>query len=143
MKIPLSLWERARGEGREFSLSPWVRWERVGVRASDALDELRRLYEEHLSVPAPRGRLSDPELLARVMRYDVKMVQAVRALLRGETPDRGAASIDSVLDAALADYPPADAEEQRARAELQAYKSRVDRLRLQLQRALAESQTAV
>jgi hypothetical protein len=98
---------------------------------------------EHLSVPAPRGRLSDPELLARVMRYDVRMVQAVRALLRGEIPDRGAASIDSVLDAALADYQPADAEELRARAELQAYKSRVDRLRLQLQRALAESQTAV
>ena len=111
----------------------------AGVRAGSALDELRQLYEEHLSVPAPRGRLSDPELLYRVMRYDVKMVQAVRDLLRGQSPDRSAASIDSALDAALADYHPADAEEQRARAEMQAYKARIDRLRLTLQRALAES----
>ncbi|HEX9635903.1 MAG TPA: hypothetical protein VGB99_00100 [Acidobacteriota bacterium] len=110
------------------------------MRDCPALEQLRLLYEQHLSVRAPRGRLSDPDLLGRVMRYDTKMIQAVRQLLRGEPADRGAASIDSALDAAIDDHHPGDEEERAALAELKAYKGKVDRLRLQLQRALAESQ---
>jgi hypothetical protein len=104
--------------------------------------ELARLFEEHLQVPAPRPGPQARELVARLMRYDLGMVQAVRSLLRGQAVDRHGLVIDAELDLAIATAELGDDPEAlRARATLQDYKARIDRLRRQLQGALAERDT--